>query len=206
MADRRADWSLLRGTLVVFVLSVLAAAALIVGSHRFQQSMEQEYRANHARFRQASAQYLAVDEEERIIDEFYPDFVRLYQAGLIGRERRLSWLETLRAANRSIGLPDLTYKIEAQRTQVPEFSLSLGGFELLVSPMTLNVGLLHEGDLLALFEMLDRDARGQYTVRACALGRTDASGALAAAAANLAAECTLEWLTLDLGGEAELAL
>lgn len=206
MADRKADWSLLRGTLVVFVASVLAAAALIVGSHRFRQSMEQEYQANHARFRQASAQYLAVDEEERIIHEFYPDFVRLYQAGLIGRERRLSWLETLRAANRAIGLPDLTYKVEAQRAQDPEFPLSLGGFELQVSPMTLNVGLLHEGDLLALFEMLDRDARGQYTVRACAIRRTDASGALVAAAANLAADCTLEWLTVDLDGEAELAL
>lgn len=206
MADLRADWSLLRGTLVVFVFSVFAAAALVGGSHRFRQSMEAEYQANHARFRQASAQYLAVDEEERIIDEFYPDFVRLYQAGLIGRERRLSWLETLRAANLDIGLPALTYKIEAQRAELPAFPLALGGFELLVSPMNLNVGLLHEGDLLALFEILDRDALGQYTVRSCVLRRTDVSGMLAAAEANLIADCTLDWLTLDLGGDAELAL
>ena len=92
MASNRADWSMLRGTLIVFVLVVLLSAALVSASFYFRQNMEREYQRNHARFRLASQQYLAVDDEERIIQNFYPDFVRLHRAGLLGQERRLSWL------------------------------------------------------------------------------------------------------------------
>ena len=102
MAARRADFSVLRGTLVGFVVCVLAAAGMLTASSYFKQRMAREYQLNHNRFLSASRQYLAVDEEERIIEEFYPEFVRLYHGGLLGQERRLSWLETLREAGGAI--------------------------------------------------------------------------------------------------------
>ena len=95
---RRVEWSILRGTLVVFVLSIAASASMVTASFYFRQNMEREYQAHHAEFREASRKYLAVDDEERIIDQFFPEFRRLYEAGLLGRERRLSWLEALRRA------------------------------------------------------------------------------------------------------------
>lgn len=197
---------MLRGTIVVFVTCVIASAAMVSGSHYFRQNMEREYQHNHARFRTASQQYLALDEEERIIDEFYPEFVRLYRSGLLGKERRLSWLETLRQAGDAIKIPELTYKLEAQRATPPEFNLALGGYSLFVSPMNLSLGLLHEGDLLQLLQALDRDALGQYSVRSCSLQRRADEIKLDAVEPNIMAECLLDWWTIDLGGERELNL
>lgn len=206
MASNKADWALLRGPLLMFAICVLASIAMVTASHRFRENKEREYLANHARFRHASDQYLAVDEEERIIEEFYPAFVRLHRDGLLGRERRLSWLEALRAAGDAIDVPELTYKIEAQRQATPEFPLPLGDYRLDVSPMTLTLGLLHEGDLLQILAALDRDAHGQFTVRACELKRANDTLTLDPTESNITADCTLEWLTLNLASGKALDL
>ncbi len=206
MAARRADFSVLRGTLVGFVVCVLAAAGMLTASSYFKQRMAREYQLNHNRFLSASRQYLAVDEEERIIEEFYPEFVRLYHGGLLGQERRLSWLETLREAGGAIRVPELNYKLEAQRVSEPGFELDLGRYDLYASPMRLSLGLLHEGDLLRLFQHLDRDALGQYTVRSCAFSRVEGAPEPDPEHANVRAECALDWLTIDLGGDEDLVL
>ena len=206
MAASRADWSVLRGTIAVFAVCLVASAAMVSGSHRFRQTMEREYQDNHARFRNASQQYLAVDEEERMIEDFYPEFVRLYRGGMLGKERRLSWLESLRQAGDTIKIPELAYKLEAQREMPPEFELPLGGYSLFVSPMNLSLGLLHEGDLLQLLQALDRDALGQYSVKSCSIKRSTPDLNLDMIEANITAECQLDWWTVDLAGEQELKL
>lgn len=203
---RKADWTVLRGTLAGFVLCVVAAAGMFAASVWFKQGMQREYQANHNRFRAASQQYLAVDEEERMIDEFYPEFVRLYRGGLIGRERRLTWLETLRGAGSAIGIPEVNYKVEAQRASDAGFGLELGRYDVYASSMQLSLGLLHEGDLLQLFHALDRDALGQYTVRSCEFRRIEPHFEIDPGRANIRAECALDWLTIDLSGDQELVL
>ena len=206
MAGKRVDWSILHGTLLVFVLSLAVAAGMVSVSFYFRQNMEREYQANHADFREASRKYLAVDDEERIIAQFLPEFRRLYNHGLLGRERRLSWLETLRRAGDADRLPQLAYKLDAQRVATPDFSIALGNYQLYTSAMTLNLGLLHEGDLLQLLQVLDREALGQYSIKGCQLKRSSEDIDLAGQVANLIAECTLDWWTINLSGERGLKL
>ncbi len=203
---KRVDWPILRGTLAVFVLSLAASAGMVTASFYFRQHMEREYQVHHGEFREASRKYLAVDDEERIIDQFFPEFRRLYDAGLLGRERRLSWLETLRRAGDANGLTQVTYKLDAQREATPDFSIALGEYRLYASTMTLNLALLHEGDLLRLLNALDRDALGQYAVTHCVMKRSGENLDLSAKGANLNANCTLDWWTINLGGERGLSL
>ena len=206
MADSKANWLLLRRHLIGFMICLLVAGAMIGGSFRFRENMERIYEQHHSRFRGVSAQYLAVDEEERIIRDFYPEFVRLYNEGLVGQERRLSWIETLRAAGDAIGVPAIGYKIEARHAVVPDFPLDLASYSLDASTMKLTLGLLHEGDLLQLLQMLERDARGHFTVRECALSRAREELTGDPTAANINADCTLEWLTLNLSSGKEIKL
>ena len=206
MADSKADFSILRGSLILFAVCVVVSATILAGSYYFRQNMEREYDGNHSRFRNASQQYLAVDEEERIIDQFYPEFVRLFRAGLLGEEQRLSWLETLREAGDAIKIPELSYKIESERQTDPDFQLPLGGYSLYVSAMNLDLGLLHEGDLFRLLNALDRDALGQYSVRSCELKLSDGEITFDPAKTNIKANCVLDWMTVDLSGDQELTL
>lgn len=203
---RRVDWSILRGTVVVFALSLALSASMVSASFYFRQNMEREYQAHHREFRQASRKYLAVDDQERIIDSFFPEFRRLYEAGLLGRERRLSWLEALRRAGDDNGLTQVAYKLDAQRQATPDFNIALGNYQLYASTMSLSLALLHEGSLLRLFRALDRDALGHYAVRRCVLKRTGEGLNLSAQGANINADCTLDWWTINLGGEHGLSL
>lgn len=206
MASKTVDWSILRGTLIGFVVCVVLAAVMVSASYYFKQQMQAEYDHNHREFLHASQQYLAVDEEERIIDEYYPEFVRLYRAGLLGRERRLDWLETLRNAGSAIKIPELSYKIEAQKEIEPDYPLQRGGYGIFASPMNLNAGLLHEGDLLQLLQSLERDALGQFTVRKCDMRMATQQLTLEPGITNIRADCTIDWLTVDLAGDEELVL
>ena len=125
---------------------------------------------------------------------------------VLGRERRLSWLEALRRAGDDNGLTQVAYKLDAQRQATPDFNIALGNYQLYASTMNLNLALLHEGSLLRLFKALDRDALGQYALRRCVLKRTGEGLDLTAEGANINADCTLDWWTINLSGEHGLSL
>lgn len=195
-----ADWHVLRGALGVFAICALLALAILTLSNLFWREMQAEYQAHYTRFREVSTQYLAVDDEERIIAEQYPKFIELYQRGVIGDEHRLSWIEALTSAGTGLGLPQVEYVIDAQKNYVPEFALNTGTFNLNASDMALTLGLVHEGDLVRLFDTLDRTAEGLFTVQACTLNRQESPQAVSGVQANIRAECKLRWFTLDPAG------
>jgi hypothetical protein len=193
----RADWTVLRGALGVFVICALLSAIMVGASHYFAEGMASEFRSHHGRFRDASRKYLSVDEEERTIAEHYPQFVELFQRGVIGDEHRLSWVEALRGAAAGLGLPALSFDIEPQQLYTPDFALNTGGFDVRASRMSLSLGLLHEGDLERLFVLLRERADGLYSVRDCEMRRTTGASQ---PGSKLSAQCTLEWYTLELRG------
>ena len=90
------DWSQIRGALITLVLSVSICGALVWSSYYFRDKMRLEFNRNNAQFQNISNRYLAVDEEEKLIRHFYPRFLELFARGVIGKEQRLGWIETLR--------------------------------------------------------------------------------------------------------------
>ena len=79
------DWRVMRGAVILIALALLVCGTLIGGSLYFKNKMDLEFRRNNAVFQSNSHRYLAVDEEERIIKEYYPQFVDLYNYGEIGQ-------------------------------------------------------------------------------------------------------------------------
>lgn len=206
MAQGKVDWSVLRGAAGLFGICFLLSAMLLAASHYFREEMQLQYSRYHAKFRDASRNYLAVDQEEQIIRQHYPDFVRLYRKGVIGAEQRLNWLETLKTAVDTIQLPEMNYKIESRTVYEPDFSVNLGAYDLYASDMWLSLGLLHEGDLTRLIGALDRAAAGLYTVDQCKMSRTEKKPVLDGKTANIQADCKLRWFTLDLKGDRKVTL
>jgi hypothetical protein len=207
MNNFKADWHILKGALGLFAIAALVAAGILTASNLFWLKMQAQYQQHYSHFRQISARYLAVDEEERIIVEQYPTFLSLYEQGVLGPERRLSWIEALKSAGSDLGVPQVEFNIDPQQPFVPTFALNTGTFELGSSVMRLSLGLLHEGDLVGLFEALDEKAQGLYSVDACTLSRINSNTTLAhALQPNIEAVCTLRWFTLDVAGADELKL
>ena len=205
MANSRLDWAVLRGAIGVFSISLLIAGIFLSASYYFREEMETEYLSHHARFRDVSRKYLAIDEEERIIEQHYPAFVQLYESGILGQEHRLNWLESLRRAGDGIQLPQISYQINSQSIYEAEFPVRLGAFDIYVSEMDLTIGLLHEGDLMGLLDALNRDAEGLYSVSHCEAKRVNEGSEFDHTRPTIMAACRLNWFTIERGSAWRIA-
>lgn len=199
MQHRFIDWTQIRGAVILITLAMVICGSLIGGSMYFKNRMNMEFLRNNAVFQSNSKRYLDVDEEERTIKEYYPKFIKLYNYGEIGQERRLDWIETLRSAGVDIKLPSLSYTIDSQKAFIPNFAINMGRYRLFKSDMSLKIQLLHEGDLFNLLKELDSKAKGLYRVSNCKL-TNNIRGKLSddPNVANVSADCLLEWFTLKL--------
>lgn len=208
MKAEKIDWSVLQGAIITFVVSLVITGALISITWYYNEKMLAEHNRQKLQFQNISNQYLAVDQEEKLIRQYYPEFIRLYNKGIIGQERRLNWLETLRNAGESIKLPSLRYGIESQSRFAPDYSLNTGSFQIYSSTMKLNMDLLHEGDLKNVLDTLSADAAGIYNVSRCTLRRTGETNIDNASKANISAECELRWLNIKKpnGSDIDLSL
>jgi len=200
------DWSVIKFPTIIFIVVLLVSVALIYGSWTFKEDMFSEYKKNKAMFTAISQQYLAVDQNENIIRQYYPEFIALYKKGFIGREHRLNWIETLRAASERIKLPGLTYDISPQEEYSPEFSTNMGRFALYSSTMKLNISMLHEGDLLHLIKDMNEHVEGIFTITKCRFIRTSKKLIEKRDAKNIMADCELQWINIRMADGSEIKL
>ena len=199
------DWQIIRGALISVTLCILIASGLIWGSIAFKDNMDLEFRRNDAVFLSNSNKYLAVDEEEKMIEEYFPAFVDSYNNGEIGRERRLDWIESLRSAGVELKLPSLNYSLSSQSAYSPSFQVNMGQYRFYKSEMTLRIQLAHEGELFALLSRLEDKAKGTFRVIQCGLNN-NIKGGLAddLSNPNVQVDCLLEWFTLNNADGSEI--
>ena len=198
------DWPVLTGSIATLLASIVVCGLLIGSSFYFQKRMALEFNLNNKQFQDISKHYLAVDEEEKVIRNYYPRFIELYNNGVIGKEQRLNWIEALRDSGDKLRLPGLNYEIKSQEVYTPEFSANLGRYQLFNSEMALNMQILHEGDLLKLFDMLDSKAAGSYSVSECKFSRVSPMIAMNPRKANILTKCDLNWFTIKLADGREI--
>ena len=204
MKRKDIDWSIIRGSLIGLLLSISIGSSMVVGSYYFRNAMNREFRLHNSQFMNISQRYLAIDEEEKRIRTYLPKFIELYHKGTLGQEQRLNWIEALKEAQSTIKLPNYGYNINSQRVFTPGFPVDLGKFRLYVSEMSLQLSLLHEGDLLNLFEHLDEHANGTYSIDSCNFTRSGSIVMDNPKAANIMADCHLDWYTIKLADGSDI--
>jgi len=198
MKSEDIDWKIIRGSLIVFTITLVISSGFIYGSFYFKSQMELEFRRTNSAFRSISNRYLAVDQEERLIRDYLPKFVDLYQGGIIGNEQRLNWIEVLRDIGDEIRLPSLNYQIESQQEYIPDFELDMSKYTLFSSSMTLTMQLLHEGDFFKILDKLEQNAKGTFSIKSCSIKSSASEISTDSMAANVAAVCELQWFTVRL--------
>ena len=192
------DWRYIRGPLIFLVTTLVIGGAVLIASFNFVDSREREYQRERSRLLANRNRYHTLDEEERIIEAYLPRYQELEGSGLIGRERRLNWIETLRDSATTIGLPELRYTIDAQEPVLEpgERNTDRPKVRVYSSKMRLELGLLHEGDLFDLLERLRTGSTGMYIVNRCELRKPNDELDMSGLRSNVAARCELDWLTV----------
>jgi hypothetical protein len=197
MAMANIDWRVLRGAMILLVVSVVAGGSLLAWAATFEQGTEREYQRKQNVFRNARNRYQTLDDEQRMRETYLPKYRALQAEGVIGDELRLDWIEALRDAVLQVKPPSLTWEISSRAEHQPHFPLNTGVFKLYSSEMNLGMGLLHEGDLPAVLADLDRSGTGVFTVTGCVLSRVSKQTQQDPTKPNINASCDLLWYTIE---------
>ena len=200
------DWTILKWSVINIVACLFISSLIAAGSYYFMGKIQAQSQQSRRMFQSISQRYLAVDEEERLIKQFYHEFVDYYNKGIIGREHRLNWIEILRQSSEQTQLPSLNYEITSRGEFTPEYAINPGRYRLFSSSMRLDLGLLHEVDLLQLFRDLDEQAEGAYSVSECTFDRKNPEITESRDTANITVKCLLNWFTIELASGEKLDL
>jgi len=192
---RRIDWRALRGSVFLVAGAAVIGAAVAAGALRFQAEASRGYDREKGRLEAVRARYRTIDEQKRQIETWLPAYRSLRAAGVIGEERRLEWIETLRAAAARVGLPLLRYRIEPRTAHEAGAGLDTGGHGAFSTVVHVEAGLLHEGDLEALIRELGSAEAGLFHIERCGIRRSGPDFVMRPGAINLSAECDLRWFT-----------
>ncbi len=190
------EWSVLRGSMILLVIAVIISAGSLMGSYQFANFKNKIHKREQAKYLSARNQYHTLDEEEGLIAIYLPRYVALENAGVIGREKRLDWIESLRQSAKQSQVAKMQYDISAQKLFEAKIPLDVGDYKIYASTMSLNVDLLHEGDLFTLLDNLNSSLTGLHGLSECDLKRKGSEISNEVDAVNLSARCELNFLTI----------
>lgn len=188
------EWSYIRQfTLIPTVTFVLALAALFASMHlqSSQEKLHEQLTANQAVMQE---DYDALVDRRRIVDGYHRRYQQLSEQGFVGMESRLDWIETLRAKTSELTLPRVSYALQPQLTAIAPVQSIMAGDDISihVSNLDLEMGLVHELDLLRFIDELQQHAPGLIKVDRCDMSWQGEGRENLLAEANILANCSLQ--------------
>jgi hypothetical protein len=202
MSLSKADWLALRTPVAVMLGVALCGALLVAGTHAALKKTNVSVTASERSLKEARDQLFKSGEEKNRILRYNRSYTDLQRTGFVGEEERINWVDALRATSLQLKLFGVNYQIAARQAYKPQGLPDTGHFYLYRSTMKLELGLLHEEDLMRFIDALARQQVGVFLLQACSLQNSRPGSAMPAkVGANLQASCTLDWMTLSEGKE-----
>ncbi|MCP4765367.1 MAG: hypothetical protein GY875_03775 [Gammaproteobacteria bacterium] len=192
------DWFYLRRPLIIILVAIVVSVAFALAGYHYEKTQREAYETALSTLRSTHKLYSNIINDIDLLDQYRSLYSEYKSSGLIGEERRLSWIETLESTNQVLRLPTLTYNLNAQEDfNRPGFKLKRG-VSVMSSPMDLTIGMLHEEDLFALLEGLRLSIQNLFTVDSCSIIRSSpVDRSLDTKKTNLQSQCTIRWVTIN---------
>lgn len=192
------DWFYLRRPLIMLAVAILFSIGIAMAGYQYEKVQREQYEMALSTLRSTHKLYSNMVNDIDLLDQYRSLYNDYKATGLVGDERRLSWIESLESTNDVLRLPTLAYSLQPQEEfQRPGFKLQRG-VSVMGSPMELTIGMLHEEDLFALLEGLHLSIRNLFTVDSCSIIRQGKTGlSLNTKRANLQSRCTIQWVTIN---------
>jgi hypothetical protein len=195
----RVDWFYLRKPLIIFFAGLMVAILMIVAGMQYESAQQQKYEQSLSTLRTTHQLYSNIINDIDLLEQYRSQYGEYKASGLVGVERRLSWVESLESTNEVLQLPTINYNLLPQEEfKRPGFKVKRG-VDIKGSIMDLKMGLLHEEDLFTLIEGLRLSIKNIFTVESCSITRRiPMSSSLDTKSANLNSDCRLRWVTIDV--------
>jgi hypothetical protein len=193
------DWRYLQQPLIIFIFSVMIATSMGVVGYQYESTQIAKYDKAVETLSTTYTLYINMVNDIDLLEQYRNLYSGYKSSGLVGEERRLSWIESLENTNKVLRLPTLSYSLMPQEKFIRPGLKVKSGVELSGSAMELTMDLLHEEDILAVLEGLRLSIKNLFTVESCSLRRSSKVGVpLNTKEANLRSICTIRWVTIDV--------
>ena len=167
--------------------------------YQYESTQVKKYDKAVKTLRATHTLYIDMVNDIDLLEQYRNLYSGYKSSGVIGEERRLSWIESLENTNKVLRLPTLSYSLLPQEKFIRPGLKVKSGVELSGSAMELTMGLLHEEDILAVLEGLRLSIKNLFTVESCSLRRNSKVGVpLNTKNTNLRSLCTIRWITIDV--------
>ena len=184
-----------------FLICVAIATIFFVVSQSWWQTSYDNKINAEADLNEAKERYYTAINQKQLLKEFEEKYEQLISTGIVGDEQRLNWVDTIEKITTLNKIPYLKYKIDKRQVfNSNVISQNYPGIDLLKSTMTLEMQLLHEGDLYTIINNLHDKAKGLFDIKSCAIIRnvTEIESLVDSQTdKNFSAKCELNWYTMQ---------
>ncbi len=197
--QNKIDWYFLRRTLIFLAIAMVFSAVLVVAGMQYEEQKLEEYQGGVADLRTTHRLYQNMVNDIDLLEQYTAKYSDYKASGIVGGERRLSWVESLEATNSVLKLPVLTYSLQPQQGFARPGLKVDKNVIVNSSPMELQMALLHEEDLFALFDGLALSIKNLFTVDSCQITLIGSVGkTFDTKNANLNSTCVIRWINIDV--------
>lgn len=193
MKFSKADFILMRWSILTACASTLLGGAILYGSSRYAEHAQQDQYDAQRLLHEAQNRLVMARQDLENISVYSGEYAAMEEHKIIGDEQRLDWIEGLEKLRRQNLVADFHYNIAPQKNYMEIPAMDSGNFHVRYSEMKLQFDLLHEAQLPVFFDALRSQIKGRYQLEDCVLqrGTTDENSS-----PHLSAECGGGWITL----------
>ena len=192
------DWHYLRSAVIAAGAAMVTGTAALTLSTYDLKNAEQEHAGARAQRNALQQELAAAQHDKLLIDQYLGHYDQLIQTGMVGAEQRLDWVDTLHDSVKALKLKEVRYQFSPQAPYTDANAIAENeNYTVNISRLKLELGLLHEIDLLRVLENFDRHVPGAIHPRNCQLRRMEDIFRYRDNRSNLIAECHLHWYTIQ---------
>lgn len=189
------DWKSIQPALLILLVILLCAFLLLAYEQNQKQISSSALERQQQALTQASNRFIRSGEERVSIKLNLPKYQALLNQGAVGEERRIEWVDALRSIHKDNKLFSIKFAIGPQSIYQPISAKNIEPFKAYHSQMKIELMLLHENDLLTLFDELKQRNLIPFLIRQCEMTRQNANIGNSLTA-NILAKCDLDWITV----------
>lgn len=183
--------------LIIFVLLAMLLAGAWYGYGEIQKELAAQERPKIQKLNSLKSQVRFLQQQVRLYHEYGEKYQELVKKGLVKRQDRVFWTDSLIKIKKQYIVPELSFSFS------PEKPLSTGQFSKIRVPngtffysqITLKMALQHEEDLVRIFETISQKISPLYLVQSCNTSLKEDSHEVNAnfnlTSGNLNVDCTL---------------
>jgi hypothetical protein len=190
MTFSQSDLPYIKWSLLTFLVVLVIGGSAVVISQKYADNALTAKHAAQQQLSDARNSLNAARDDQKNMAEYTKEYSAIQRREIIGDEQRLNLIEGLENLRNQTRVLDFNYGISPQQQYKPVPALDSGNFDLRISPMKVQLELLHEGQFISFFDTLRREMKGWFILEQCSLERSTTTNA------QLKADCSGGWLTI----------